>query len=468
MPRILHKLRKEPVLIIFFVLYCVLLFIGVGHHEPWADEAQAWLMARDSTLIGMVTHNLRYVGHPLLWYLLLMLPSRTMPYFALGYIGVFFAIMGIFVMYFFTSIPRIIKIVFSFSYFLFYQYALVARGYVVLPLLFFLVAILHKDRFKKPYLYLTVLSLIAMTSVHGTLVAVSIFGLNLLSLLRDKKKLKKDLIYSGIIFTAIILFVVYQIWPPKDLTFSSSYNFSPIRFIVFGTWIFMDAFSVSPILSAIFIFTSVVWFKLRNTLLYFLMPLLTVLLFFSVKYYNSWHQGILVLIWMFAYIISLKTEVNKKDVQVERYIHKAFNILIVLIFSIQIYWSASAFRSDFAFNYSAGKDTANYLIKSNLQDKKIFAVGYWTTSVLPYFNRNIFINGSSGDGSYWQWSPEVDSNPTVRDAVAYDPDVILVSRPRVDLTISGYKLKTIIKGSIFWKSGIKENNNIAIFLKEGP
>ena len=40
-------------------------------HEMWRDELQAWLIARDSSSISNIFWNLRYEGHPVLWYLLL-------------------------------------------------------------------------------------------------------------------------------------------------------------------------------------------------------------------------------------------------------------------------------------------------------------------------------------------------------------------------------------------------------------
>ena len=42
--------------IIIFLLFAILTFFIGLHHEPWADEAQAWLIARDCTIY------IRYYG----------------------------------------------------------------------------------------------------------------------------------------------------------------------------------------------------------------------------------------------------------------------------------------------------------------------------------------------------------------------------------------------------------------------
>ena len=70
--------NKEIILIIknnwlthlVFLVYIALLSVIILHHEPWADEAQAWILARDCSPINLIFKNLRYEGHPPLWYLI--------------------------------------------------------------------------------------------------------------------------------------------------------------------------------------------------------------------------------------------------------------------------------------------------------------------------------------------------------------------------------------------------------------
>lgn len=63
---------------IIFYLAILIAFITlsflIGHkHEPWADEAQAWLIARDSSVSELFTTYLHSDGHPALWHLVLKL-----------------------------------------------------------------------------------------------------------------------------------------------------------------------------------------------------------------------------------------------------------------------------------------------------------------------------------------------------------------------------------------------------------
>jgi hypothetical protein len=49
---------------IVFAVWATLLAIVTTFHEPWFDEAQAWLIARDATLTQLFTSITHYEGHP--------------------------------------------------------------------------------------------------------------------------------------------------------------------------------------------------------------------------------------------------------------------------------------------------------------------------------------------------------------------------------------------------------------------
>lgn len=45
---------REPVLPAVVLAFAVLAYIIGGVHEPWSDEAQAWLIARDASLYDLL------------------------------------------------------------------------------------------------------------------------------------------------------------------------------------------------------------------------------------------------------------------------------------------------------------------------------------------------------------------------------------------------------------------------------
>src|SRR3974390_344038 len=76
--------------------YVAAVFIAVAHHEPWADEAQSWLVARDLPYWKMIFSQMRYENSPGLWQTILWLAQHVFqaPYPAMNYIGAVLAAAG--------------------------------------------------------------------------------------------------------------------------------------------------------------------------------------------------------------------------------------------------------------------------------------------------------------------------------------------------------------------------------------
>ena len=144
---IIENIKKKYFNYIILFFYIISLSTIAHHHEPWADEAQAWLLARDSNIPDLFIKYLPNDGHPGLWHLILMIPAKlNFPYFTLNIISIIIATMGTYIFLKYSPFPKIIKVLFPFSYFIFYQYAVVARNYVLLPLLLFLIAAIYKNK----------------------------------------------------------------------------------------------------------------------------------------------------------------------------------------------------------------------------------------------------------------------------------------------------------------------------------
>src|SRR5581483_4155917 len=76
--------------------YASFVLVGVTHHEPWADEAQAWVMARDLPLGKLLFNEMHYEVSPGLWHAILWVAQHFFhaPYAAIDWIGAVFAIAG--------------------------------------------------------------------------------------------------------------------------------------------------------------------------------------------------------------------------------------------------------------------------------------------------------------------------------------------------------------------------------------
>ena len=66
------ELKKTIITILAIIIIFITISIFIGsHHEPWADEAQSWLIARDANVSDIIWNISRYEGTFPLWFLII-------------------------------------------------------------------------------------------------------------------------------------------------------------------------------------------------------------------------------------------------------------------------------------------------------------------------------------------------------------------------------------------------------------
>ena len=136
--------------IVTLCIYAGLLAWAIPHHEPWADEAQAWQIARTLPLV-QIFHVLSYEAHPGLWYICLWVLSRLhVSYAGMHWVAAAIGFSGVAVLVTTSPFPRFIKLLLPFTFYLAFQYAIVARSYVLAPLLIFLCAYFWPQKLERP------------------------------------------------------------------------------------------------------------------------------------------------------------------------------------------------------------------------------------------------------------------------------------------------------------------------------
>jgi len=188
------------IIIILFIIFSVTL---IFNHEPYRDEAQAWLIARDSTSFPDMLGKMRQEGTPPLWHIMLYpLAQLNFPIQSMQILH--FIIILAAVILFITKSPFDLKtkLLFPFGYFILYQYNTIARNYGLAVLFLFLIATIYPKRLEKRKTYLIALILLGLTSLHGLAIAI-VFGLFFIYELIPKEKKKK---YLTLGIALIILF----------------------------------------------------------------------------------------------------------------------------------------------------------------------------------------------------------------------------------------------------------------------
>lgn len=169
-----RRVKRENIILIF-VLAAYLIFNGImlAGHELWRDEANVWLMARELSPIQLFG-ELKYQGHPCLWYLLIMPFAKLgFPFKTMSVVSFLIMAVGAVIFIFRAPFHIITKIVCLFSPIFSYFYPVVARNYCLIALLLILLAYYYPKRNERPWLYGLMLGLL----VQADTIALATAGL---------------------------------------------------------------------------------------------------------------------------------------------------------------------------------------------------------------------------------------------------------------------------------------------------
>lgn len=161
--------------LILLIVFCILSVIGIFHHEMWRDELEAWLIANNSNSIPELLNNLRYTGHPALWYICLYFITRfTDNLLAMQIFHLIIAIGFVSLFLFYSPFSKIQKLLFCFSYFILYEYTIISRNYGLGVLFLFAFCILYRYR-DRSYLPLAfILFLLSHTNAYTLIIGFTL------------------------------------------------------------------------------------------------------------------------------------------------------------------------------------------------------------------------------------------------------------------------------------------------------
>jgi hypothetical protein len=473
--------------IIIFVVYLVLLAAVVSRHEPWMDEAQAWLLAKDATLSEIFLTYLRYEGSPGLWHLILSIPAKAnLPYFSLNVLSAMFSALAVWLFLRYSPFPPLVKILFPFSYFILFQYAVVARNYCLAAPLLFLIAIKFKTKIEKPFVFSFFLCLLANVSAHAFLIAGAIYAVHLLDVAKIWKELdqgtKIKQLIAAAMFGANSLLIVLTLLPAADHFLGNANNWSFWNFLNVSKWAISSALlydessrlgSLRIWLSLTVFLITVIWLRQKKLTLFYLFPLGLILMLFAVRYWNLWHVGILFFLWIFALWIGFDRDETRTSKPI--FSAQTMSVVLACVLALQICWSFYAAGNDFFRSFSAAPEVAAYLKANDAENLKVFASGWKTVAIQPYFDKNVFDNFNEGsDKRFWIWTlsnqtPLGASSEVIDSIQKEQPDILVFASDHLDITaikeIEGYRFEGVFEGYLYWKTGFHELNFYWVFRK---
>ncbi|HEY4959213.1 MAG TPA: hypothetical protein VII29_00020 [Terriglobales bacterium] len=471
--------------------YSAVVLFTVRYHEKWADEAQAWLIARDLDLKTIWFHELRYEGHPGLWHTILWIAQHVFhaPYAALGYIGVAFAIAGVAVLVLKAPFPWFIRWPLAFTYVLVYQYAVIARPYTILPLLCFLVAILFKD-IEHPERMTIVLVLLTMLTLHGAILAACYGLLYLVEAIKSwpqlNVRLRDRYFICAAVLTFAFLFLVVILKPTPDVgEFATKRALDAAPEAVKATFptalakltaVISGAFLDFWLSSTIFLVLAGAWCYTRRRLVLYILPMgLLIALYAKVHGYPH-HHGTVFIAAITAFWIAWPSEDETRSFNVRQ--HRAMHGMIALLlclFAVNIWDAAVVIQREYRYPYSGSKDAAMYLKSVGADRGKVFGFLFGVNAVQAYFDHNILANIPTA--YYHNGLPLVGDTLNVAELnrvrpeyiVAYSGEPQLMIRVGIpELESRGYKMVHFSDGYYMYKQAVYQRESYFILRRVQP
>jgi hypothetical protein len=453
--------RRDTVLTVLCLgVYILLVAVTLRRHEPWADEAQSWLLARDAGLAQLWVHLLHYEGTPGLWQTLLHLLIRLgLPYPAYGLVSGSLGLAAAYLLLRYAPFPIFIRVLLPFTYFLCYQYVVIARSYALIAPLLFGIAAIYANAGRKPVLTTTLLCLQAGVSVHGFIISVCIWvTLYGPLLLRPQRKLA----VAALAYCAVLAAWVLCAWPAPDVAFAEHRGLANLHLLpeVVKAGL-AGAFTGYWVTSLVVIALSVPFLWRGGGWLFFVLASIAFFLFSTIVYAQLWHFGILFLAWLFAiWISAYKTRVSAPTL-----------LALVAAIGFQCYWTADAFRYDWTHAYSGSWAAAQYLRQNGLPPGGLYAIGYPTTAIQPYFPANIYSDFHGG--AYWDWSKGNTADDPAALFASARRELVLVGYKNPSekqhwsnlLALLGYGLAQHFNGATFWQTGVFEDESYDLYRK---
>lgn len=459
--------KINVIIFIIFLLFSIL--IG-SNHEPWADEAQSWIIARDASCFEIIWNLARYEGSFPLWHLTLKaFINFGLEYEYLYIVPIIISSLGLFVFLKKVEAPKYVKILLPFTYYICYQYTIIARSYCYLLLAFSLLMITYKERGEKPFKYILSLSFLSLISMHGMIIAGMMFIMFFVEILKEKNV--KKYIKEVIIFSIIILGEIIVLFPPADLymTVSAAYTIpqiikSILDMIIGNGNIFFKIYNIVAFTLLLFVFSKIFIVKNKDVIV----TMSVLFLFMFIIRFAAHHSGIIFLLMMFG-IISYYEEIKSKT----KHFDKLFMIVLIL-------YSVLSFQSginDYMHEYSGAKEMASYIKEMNYNEKKIVGFGFKDVSLQPYFEKNLYTNM---DEAIYRWSSKNKDFYTYCNFEKYDrsdftdvPEYIVLEWDETDVRIdmiekcieetNKYEIEYRTMGYEYFKNSYSEHEGYTLY-----
>ena len=443
------------------------------HHEMWRDELESWLIARQSGSIFDLVKNMRYEGHPPLWFLLLFVVTRFTKWVtAMQLLNVVIATGTAYLIAARSPFSKLQKILLCFGYFPLYEFGVISRNYGIgLFLLVWFCASYRPDRKQNWIIPALLLSLLANTSVYGSIIAIT-FAASLFVfpaiIARDRREFLAEKAShpwtAALIFVACLAIAIIQMHPPTDISGDPIWHLHPtpqrLEKVLTAEWKafvplpgslnrfwntnFLDAKVRTMVLGSAMILLSTLVLLARKRLVLLAYgsataSILTCMLVISTGYER--HFGHLFLAFIACLWISARLPEKPFALhslgRASRLLSGQGQRILTCLLCVQFAAGALACWVDWRRPFSQAKAAAAFLRTNGMGDMFLVGEGAAAQSVAGYLDRAIYYIPSQSTGTFIVWNRnwrDVPRNPIeVATTIAKQrqEDVIVISEFRL-------------------------------------
>jgi hypothetical protein len=425
--------------------FAALVAFAIPYHEPWSDEAQAWQLARSLSLRDLFQTYIRYEASPGLWHFFLWVLIRA----HVGYSGLHWICGGIAVaatslLVLKSPFPRYLKLTLPFTFFLLFQYAVVARSYVLVPVLLYLIALEWK---KRPLVLALLLGLLSNVALHASVISMGLAMVYFFEQIRNgalkDPRRRRHLLLFSFILLGFLAFALWTAWPPQDI----SNHIAGVRgqsrpFLTMALGSLCLGICQPWILAIPFWIAIALCLRARRSLVH-IFPVILFAAFCGAIHGAWWQVGLLIpLVISLLWITwpSAEGETSRPE--------NAGRLALTAVVFVQILWSGYAIESDHYNPYSPDLATSEFL-RPFVRQGATIAVTYLddpaghafrAIGIMPYFDRNIFINLPE---PFWLWSDQDPAEEKFKEVLPSLPALVVVevrTRPELQINLHDPKI----------------------------
>ncbi len=359
-----------------FYIFLLATFVVMLFRVPFWDETHAFEIA--SLKLNEIFYLTRIEGHPILWYLILKPFTNIKLYpYSMLFINWIFTSTAVYILFKKAHFSYVVKTLIAYSTPFLLYFAPVARCYGIGILLLFLICTYHPKRFKRPYVYSSLIVFASQTSLTAM---IGVFYIGLIYLYELIVRIRKNLIPKKVLISVFFIFLLTALFTISEFAGVKAYSDNNYMQSYYYMCYFMSLFeslNITPFLLRFFCWSAVLGFPYfmfkysRKALFFIASTFLTMLAVFIFAYPGGYWN----FFWFFVWFIVCMWLYGKKQLKI-KYIK--YNFILILIFMIFPY--AVLNTNNFQIVYASNsKKIADYISgKIEYKNAKLYTLDWWS------------------------------------------------------------------------------------------